>query len=690
MSKSDEHRLRAFKTILDDIGEDNGRYRNKPAQLARVAELIGSQDLKLRPRRGEVKTPTAEVLREALLSFSRKGRGNVSAESLFQRGPRALDQHQKRKLGYPEEARTEVASSRSRKTELERLNPEWAQPVQLGGADSARSQSSANGGEAMSASTRPSAALADAEVLPHLPSTTSGTTFPPFPPAVPSLPTYRSALPPHAQFETVTTNEDHVQQARTDGTDVRSTQSHLEKCGSKRKHEAEPEDGLPRKRSALGDEAQPVSSMTSRNENDEAMPAVRGTKRKHEATPGDAGPRKRFANAPGAEFATDETSAGQGAEGLPVSSSSEGHAAVATSANLSGTSAEAPQDPQDVPAVTRSGPNESTRASNADTEPRSIQQPQLLNVGQTMTWYEQEPTENAENRHGTKTGPAPYPAGLNRVEGIREEIQSIVMSIESATHYFLKTSGMGDMNPSIPMNPCEDLAKLYKRIFCQPSGSWWKIEAARVLSTNITMDEWLSACVGAMIHEQVFLKPVPWRSPKQLLDDMKHARPYFERLLLDSCNEDRYRELDFYVYKSGQEQIDEGTAFEDEHVTPVATELASQCLMLVVQQMRQAKIGVAISDDALTRAMTEYTTVFKRALFLRGRCEVSPLDFEFDWPKPKTPFDREWMTEIRRQDDYAKDVQICAFPAFRARGVNQGVMAYFSEARVYCSLKPQL
>lgn len=119
---------------------------------------------------------------------------------------------------------------------------------------------------------------------------------------------------------------------------------------------------------------------------------------------------------------------------------------------------------------------------------------------------------------------------------------------------------------------------------------------------------------------------------------------------------------------------------------PVAEELALNFMMLLVQQIKYSRPDAEIPELALERAKHAYTRVFKDALFLRGRCEVGPSDFDFVWEPPMAKFDQVTMTDVRgwSWDNVATSVQVCTFAAIRSREEKEPEGWYYhSRARAY-------
>ncbi|PPJ50108.1 hypothetical protein CBER1_04834 [Cercospora berteroae] len=638
----DNDRMDAFRIIIEDIEQNGDRYNNKSAQSMRIGILIAARGLRMKPKGEQVQTPTAARLRDALREWASRSKASSKNADVFSRGRAALDTTRRNKLGLAEAIEDERPSSEQTLTN------------ELGGKADA---SSAQHPQAMaSRSAYPPDVESSKAPVPIAIEDSEGSDLSSIPATSPRISTM------NGYREATTARPIDDGSFGTSSHSKRSVSSAFDASSLKRKHQEsgeEPERRKRPKRAAAPSDLLDASSSDAGNESaadllymgttgkvsksmakDSDRAAPMSLENEHQSSDSQSQPAKQQAST----LDQNESRPNMPVEGRPVVPLT----AVSGSSGLPDMGSEGPQN------LRASTPEWHTRF-------RQIRYPPAVPKLQTG-----------------------YPESLEQVNA-KKDVDTIIWRIRNANAELLEQTGIRDAKASMSHSPNPDLAALYAQVLPRPNIGSWKDRAMRLMNDGLDLDYWLNACAGAAIYEEVLTKPVPWRTPQQLLGDMKHSKWYFERLIRAlGVRDDHLRNIEYILFRTGEQQIQEGSDFEREYVLPVAEELAVNFMMLLVQQIKHARPDVQIPEPSLESAKSSYTEIFKDALFLRGRCEVGPNDFDFVWEPPMAKFDRVAMTDVRGWDKHATSVQVCTFAAVRTRDDKEPEgWWYHSRARTY-------
>ncbi|KAM3420501.1 hypothetical protein BST61_g3769 [Cercospora zeina] len=675
----DSDRLRAFRIIIEDIEQNGDRYNNKGAQTVRIGELIGAQDLKMRPKGEQVQTPTAARLRDAFREWASRSNASSKSADVFFRGRDALDTTGRTKLGLAATVEDGMPSSVQTKNDgLEGIaaqneaEPEGSIRAPAKDSELPQHGDATRAHKPESTASRPTTlpgpnsknapaaiAIEDSEGSDFLsPSATS-------PKAGPPVDDGRSDRYPSRGKRSATSA---FGEEAADGTapnvkrhKIQQAFSAAQSLDSKEKDTQ----SLKRKRQAGGEE--PAASKRP----------------KRAAAPSDF--VENFEPDADSESAEDLLVSGT-TDKIPKSMATASTTAASMNSKRereqSGTRAQPAQQEPSISSTHKgnrlppSGVAEARPTAPSTAEAGGSGLP--LANGMTL----QELFDQASGPQKMMTG---YPEGLAQVDA-RKDVDRLVWRIRNANSELLESVGLKDEKASMPNSPNPDLTALYTRILRR--GFYpWKEQAIQLMNEGFDLDYWLNACAGAAVYDQVLIKPVPWKTPQQYLADLKHTKKAFEDVLrFFSIRDQRLGNIEYFMFRIGEQQISEDSDFEREHILPVAKELALDFMMLLVQQIKHVRPDVVIPEPALEDAKSSYIQIFKDALFLRGRCEVGPTDFDFVWEQPLAKFDRETISDVRglRWNDNGNRVQVCTFAAVRSRDEKkESGWWYHSQARVY-------
>ncbi|GIZ43406.1 hypothetical protein CKM354_000663400 [Cercospora kikuchii] len=675
----DNDRMEAFRIIIEDIEQNGDRYNNKSAQSMRIAELIAARGLRMKPKGEQVQTPTAARLRDALREWASRSKASSKNADVFSRGRAALDTARRTKLGLAEAMEDERPSSEQTLTN------------ELGGeADTTSAQH-------LQATASRSADLPDVESskgpVPIAIEDSEGSDLSSVPTTSPRI----STVSGHHEATTARPVDDGSF-GRSPSRSKRSVSSAFGEevvngAGAKAKrHKPRQASSAAKLLDHLWQQPSKDASSLKRKLQESGEEPARRKRPKRAAAPSDLlDASSSDAENEGAANLLNTGTAGKESKSMAKDSNI---AAPTSMENEHQSSDSQPQSAQqqastldqnearpNMPAEGRPVVPLTAVSSSSRLRDTGLEGPQNLRAS-TSEWH----TRFRQIRYPpavpkVQTG---YPEGLQQVDA-KKDVDTIIWRIRNANAELLEQTGIRDAKASMSHSPNPDLAALYARVLPRPNIGSWKDRAMRLMNDGLDLDYWLNACAGAAIYEEVLTKPVPWRTPQQLLGDMKHAKWYFERLIRAlGVRDDHLGNIEYILFRAGEQQIQEGSDFEREYISPVAEELAVNFMMLLVQQIKHARPDVQIPEPALESAKSSYTEVFKDALFLRGRCEVGPDDFDFVWEPPMAKFDRVTMTDVRGWDKHATSVQVCTFAAIRTRDDKEPEgWWYHSRARTY-------
>lgn len=120
------------------------------------------------------------------------------------------------------------------------------------------------------------------------------------------------------------------------------------------------------------------------------------------------------------------------------------------------------------------------------------------------------------------------------------------------------------------------------------------------------------------------------------------------------------------------------TKFDVNIVTPRAKLIAASFLLTISEQLTCMKP----SGDMIEDALSLLTTIFRKALLLRGILDESPQNFGYLWIPTAMPFAKVDMDEVRGWDDAADEVVASVFPGIY-RVDRDGSWAPVIRAQVY-------
>lgn len=112
---------------------------------------------------------------------------------------------------------------------------------------------------------------------------------------------------------------------------------------------------------------------------------------------------------------------------------------------------------------------------------------------------------------------------------IRQELSTIWMNIQSFTCELFEGLGIdADGRAELVTKPHPELEELYKKMF----GKEWLERASSLLTAGVMGSRRLvDACTATAVHLMVFLEPLPWDGPAELMSSLSEARPQVDRVL---------------------------------------------------------------------------------------------------------------------------------------------------------------
>ncbi|SMQ55850.1 unnamed protein product [Zymoseptoria tritici ST99CH_3D7] len=256
------------------------------------------------------------------------------------------------------------------------------------------------------------------------------------------------------------------------------------------------------------------------------------------------------------------------------------------------------------------------------------------------------------------TGPAPpsrtfrsYPWNAPIIDDPDTRMDNVYRHIENAIWILFKHYQM-DANGSMalpPANPSHSLEILYELAIGRAGQSWASNAKERFIAGDLQAF-FFQSVLGAGVYKEIFSKPVPWKTPRQILEhDEFYTAAASE--LYDYYAVNERTSLAGIIFNAGANMIRRGGAPQDgekgfhEHVVDPLASRISLGLFTILRELFQPQIDSPRPTDDLekdrtawTRAGDLLTVSCKEALMLRGLYETVPVDVDITWVQPGTRF----------------------------------------------------
>ena len=226
--------------------------------------------------------------------------------------------------------------------------------------------------------------------------------------------------------------------------------------------------------------------------------------------------------------------------------------------------------------------------------------------------------------------------------------------------------------------PTGDLRQLYQNAFWM---EWQSRTTTLIQHSLLTNRDIIEACIGAATHNLALNAPTPWPGPKETLAAISKDTTYASQVLRESGKYfNPLRVILGLTFSFSRLALDIhtvfwlaarckvlDTSFQADTILPCARNLADRLMMTIHPQLN-AISGVAIkAEDAFWDKRTEdITSIFSRALRLKGQIECAPEYHELKFAKSGRKFLPKKMKEIY-QGDGPQEVAWCVLPAIFKR-----------------------
>lgn len=125
-----------------------------------------------------------------------------------------------------------------------------------------------------------------------------------------------------------------------------------------------------------------------------------------------------------------------------------------------------------------------------------------------------------------------HPYGLRSTDDVEKCVKSLVQLIRIAADDIVEALSLKNKHISFVPSPDRELELLYSRVLGK-DGESWRVQAAQLELQGMKLQHVLSACIGAAVYEEVFLKKVPWTTSRDIMlkPEMQARLASFNELL---------------------------------------------------------------------------------------------------------------------------------------------------------------
>lgn len=125
-----------------------------------------------------------------------------------------------------------------------------------------------------------------------------------------------------------------------------------------------------------------------------------------------------------------------------------------------------------------------------------------------------------------------HPYGLRSTDDVEICVKHLVQMIRTTADDIVEALGLKNKHISFVPSPDRELELLYSRVLGK-DGESWRVQAAQLELQGMKLQHVLSACIGAAVYEEVFLKKVPWTTSRDIMlkPEMQARLASFNELL---------------------------------------------------------------------------------------------------------------------------------------------------------------
>ncbi|EME83777.1 uncharacterized protein MYCFIDRAFT_172852 [Pseudocercospora fijiensis CIRAD86] len=279
-----------------------------------------------------------------------------------------------------------------------------------------------------------------------------------------------------------------------------------------------------------------------------------------------------------------------------------------------------------------------------------------------------------------------YPDRLREIENLAGDWQRIRIDIQNLAAFFFEGFALDKSSvPPLAADPSADLERLYQTVF----GDW----RHHVLVQEPTFLRWtrvLQGLIGASLYERILSKPVPWQTPRQLLEQLRPWHHSYDRLLR-FYTDGIPGGFAYVVWQAGMNVLDDGD-FVKEKIEPLAQDLGKALLGDIKSHLQQVigrkTLRMPESPDFWPECLETATDLCRLALLTRGRLDAAPHDYEFYWVLPGAKLVQYWSQHIGVGT--TEEVVMCILPGIKFVDRNGELSMAVKAQRSFDSLLRQI